>query len=246
MSDAQNPQTANENQPAPAPIDPAAAAFEMLREEVALTRRAVAGLAAERAAIDIPDYSETLAKILQVNATTAKRLKTLSEAPALQMSASNWGREIATAAENARRADQHAFSQARAAFQDTTENLRSWLRSARDAHRQNTLLIAAGAAGFVMGMALCALLTAWLIQPTSSNPHSPERQAAAILGLSEEKAGEHLIQTASPKLWQDLVLGDRIVIANRETLSRCLQLTQEHRRKAERCMIDLTADPQKR
>ena len=43
-----------------AEADPATLAFEALREEVALVRRAVAGLAAERAAIEIPDYSEEL------------------------------------------------------------------------------------------------------------------------------------------------------------------------------------------
>ena len=43
--------------------DPAAKAFEALREEVALARRAVAGLAAERASIEIPDYSATLGEI---------------------------------------------------------------------------------------------------------------------------------------------------------------------------------------
>jgi hypothetical protein len=47
------------------PDDSAAAAFEALREEVALVRRAVCGLAAERATTTIPYYSQTLANILQ-------------------------------------------------------------------------------------------------------------------------------------------------------------------------------------
>jgi len=54
---------------------------------------------------------------------------------------------------------------------------------------------------------------------TSQEPS--EQRVPSILGLSEGKAGEHLIQTASPKLWQNLVLGDRIVIANRKALCRC-------------------------
>ena len=45
--------------------DPATLAFEALREEVGLVRRAVAGLSAERAANETPDYSETLGKILR-------------------------------------------------------------------------------------------------------------------------------------------------------------------------------------
>ena len=52
--------------------DPAPLAFEALRGEVALVRRAVAGLAAERASIDIPDYSETLGQIIRVSSATGQ------------------------------------------------------------------------------------------------------------------------------------------------------------------------------
>ena len=240
MSDIEHDQRDGEAPQASAPIDPAAAAFERLREEVALASRAVAGLAAERAAIDIPDYSETLAQILQANAVTAKRLKDLSETPTLQMSAKNWGHEIEAAAETARRADQHALSQARAAFREATGNLRGWLHSARDADRQNTWLIATGIAGAVVGMIFGAVIAGWLAPSApKTKQEPPEQQAAAILGLGEEKAGEHLIQTAAPKLWQDLVLGDRIVIANRDTLSRCQR--RAHKRRA-RCVIEMPAD----
>lgn len=57
----QNP-FANLTEPEPNAA-PAALAFDTLREAVALMRRAVVELAAERTAIEIPDYSETLAKI---------------------------------------------------------------------------------------------------------------------------------------------------------------------------------------
>ena len=43
--------------------DPAAVAFEAMRSELALLRRAVEGLAVERGAADVPDYSETLGVI---------------------------------------------------------------------------------------------------------------------------------------------------------------------------------------
>ena len=77
MADTQEPKTAEQT------IDPAALAFEALREEVALARRAVAGLAAERASIEIPDYSESLGKIMQSSAATAKTLRALTEVPIL-------------------------------------------------------------------------------------------------------------------------------------------------------------------
>ena len=51
----------------------AAEAFEAMRGELALLRRAVEGLAAERGAIDVPDYTETLGRMQQgVDATAAR------------------------------------------------------------------------------------------------------------------------------------------------------------------------------
>jgi hypothetical protein len=64
--------------------DPATLAFEALREEVALVRRAVAGLAAERASIDFPDYSETLGQIMRASSAIRQSVKALAEMPALR------------------------------------------------------------------------------------------------------------------------------------------------------------------
>jgi hypothetical protein len=91
-----------------APADPAALAFEALREEVALVRRAVTGLAAEGAGIEIPDYSETLAKIVRESAATANSLKTLAAMPALRLTPHDWAHEIAAARAEARRIDERS------------------------------------------------------------------------------------------------------------------------------------------
>src|ERR1700693_1667016 len=95
------------------PDDPATTAFEALRKEVALVSRAMAGLAAERAANASPDYSETLAKIVRACAATAANLKVLAAMPALQRTVQDWAREIAAAGKEARRNDQEALTQAR-------------------------------------------------------------------------------------------------------------------------------------
>ena len=116
--------------------DPATLAFEALREEVALVRRAVAGLSAERASIEIPDYSETLGQIMRASAATARSVKTLAELPALRLSAKDWSHEIATAAQEARCSDQQAFAEARHGFERMAAQMAAHLRSARSAERQ--------------------------------------------------------------------------------------------------------------
>ena len=113
--------------------DPAAVVFEALREEVALVRRAVAGLAAERAATAIPDYSETLGKILQASVFAARQIKALVELPALRLTPDGMGREIAAAGETARRADHVALTQASTALREIAHELKGQAQSARTA-----------------------------------------------------------------------------------------------------------------
>ncbi|HEY2010589.1 MAG TPA: tail fiber domain-containing protein [Rhizomicrobium sp.] len=69
--------------------DPAAQAFEALRQEVALLRRAMTGLAADQSSIEVPDYGETLATISRMVSSTGKRLVALSEMPAFSYTLTN-------------------------------------------------------------------------------------------------------------------------------------------------------------
>lgn len=234
-TDVQTPAT-REPQPTTSD-DPAAAAFEALREEVALVRRAVAGLAAERGTI--PDYSETLGQILQASTVSARRLKALAEFPAFRLTPEIIGRQINDAAQTARRSDHAMMAEASAAVRQVTQELTVQLQFARTAKTQRIWLVATGIMGLVAGMALWAAVTRF---PTLPIDHrSPEEKAAAILGKDQLAAGEHLIQTAAPQLWQDLVLGDRIVHANREALDVCRRKSSKQRI---RCVITMpTAEP---
>jgi len=74
--------------------------MEALREEEALVRRAVTGLAAERAAIEIPGYRETLGQIVRAQAAITNHLMTFAGIPGLRLAAKDWHREIAAASAN--------------------------------------------------------------------------------------------------------------------------------------------------
>ena len=67
----------------------AAEAFEAMCVELALLRRAVEGLAAERGAIDFPDYTETLGRMQKGVDATADRIAAINDviarSPALAM-----------------------------------------------------------------------------------------------------------------------------------------------------------------
>ena len=78
-----------EPEPDPATLDtagdPAAEAFARLEGELALMRRAVQHLAAERADIVIPDYGPTLTDMAKRMGAISESLKGIARHPALQM-----------------------------------------------------------------------------------------------------------------------------------------------------------------
>jgi hypothetical protein len=135
-----------------APVDEAAAAFEELRQEIALMRRAVAGLSAEHASIEVPDYSQTLGQMGKALNLILRTSKELSEAPALRMTAQNWAEEIAAVSRTARQADREALDRARSGLDEITRALTAALASARAADTQLNWVLCAVGGGLVVGV----------------------------------------------------------------------------------------------
>ena len=136
----------------PAPLDEAAAAFEDLRQEIALMRRAVTGLSAEHASIEIPDYSQTLGRMAAALNAILKTNKELAEAPALRMNSQNWAEQLAAASRTARQADREALDQARSGFDEITRALSASFASARAADAQLMWVLSAAGSGLVVGV----------------------------------------------------------------------------------------------
>jgi hypothetical protein len=84
---------------------PAAEAFARLEGELALMRRAVQHLAAERADIIIPDYGATLTEMTKRLEEMVENLDCIEEHPAMQVTPDSFGRRIEAAAEAARRSN---------------------------------------------------------------------------------------------------------------------------------------------
>jgi Family of unknown function (DUF6118) len=231
----------DEKSPSLAPADPAALAFKALREEVALVRLAVAGLAADCAAIEIPDYSETLGQIVRASEATAASLKTLTAMPALRLTAQDWGQEIAVASEQARRADQQALTQARDALQQAARDMTAKLTSAKSADKQRQWLLGTWTGGFLAGMLLLAIGIGPGVRAMPESWHWPESMAADIVGMDQETAGARLIETAAPDRWRDLVLDYPIVRDNRDALARCKK-GSTNKRASVHCTIEINTE----
>ena len=210
-----------EASPSQAPADPAALAFKALREEVALVRHAVSGLAAERAAIEIPDYSETLGQIMRMSAATAAGLKALAAMPALRLTAQDWAREIAAAGKEASRSDQEELTQAREALQQAARDMTAKLTSAKSADNQRQWVLWTGTGGFFAGMLLLAIGIGPVVRAMPESWHWPESMAADIVGTDQQAAGARLIESAAPKQWRDMAFGYRVVSDNRDAIAQC-------------------------
>ena len=233
--------------------DPAEA-FDRLRavvegqdRELALLRRAVEGLAAERAHIDIPDYSETLGRMQQGVDATAERIAVINDvitrSPALVMTPEQMAQRIAAAGNAARREDQAALAKAGEDKARVMAELRAVAGSAWTRADQKNRQLWFGLGGAAIGIFVWSILPGLVareIAPTSWR--WPERMAARTLEMPMWEGGQRMMRTAAPDAFANIAAGDRLFIANRETINRCWK-TATKTRKAVRCTISIAPGP---
>ncbi len=202
--------------------DPAAEAFARLEGELALMRRAVQHLAAERADIVIPDYSTTLTDMTKRMGTIGESLKSMAGHPAMQMTPDSIGQRIAAAAESARRTDQERISQARSDLHHATQEMRSVTAHARTAAKQRQQLYQVAGGALLAGILLWSFLPGTIARAMPESWHWPERMAARMVGVpSVWDAGARLMQSDSPQAWKALVQAAEIERHNRGALDAC-------------------------
>jgi hypothetical protein len=155
-------------------------AFEALRREVALFRRALEGLAAEQKAQ--PDYSGVLAgigaRIKEQNAA----LGAMAEAPALQLTPEAMSQQIRRASEQVRAEDARLLGHAQNGMTSVARQIEAALATARTAHAQQRAVrryaMLGVVIGLIFGVAGAAISVEWnashsmitaQLSPSSSN-----------------------------------------------------------------------------
>ncbi|MCR5877296.1 DUF6118 family protein [Phenylobacterium sp. J367] len=218
------------------PDDAAADAFERLRTEVALLRRAVEGLAAEGGP-EAVDYSPTLAELSDAIAEVGAQATALGERPVLALAPDQLGSLFQIAAakvlarpvaelEREKIALARATDAVAAAHQASLARTRSWRRTAA--------LLGCGA---VVGLLLCSVLVGPLTRLLPSSWGVPERLAAATLDLPLAPAGERLLRRGEPEIWEALEIARALPAAERAALRGCLARPTETRRRT--CTVKL-------
>ena len=219
--------------------DEAAQAFEELRAEVTLMRRAVERLTAERMEVpEPPDYSETLGVMANNITATAQRVDMLVKSPMLAMTPEQMAGRITAAANTVAREDRQTIATARTGLEDVTRRLHGYVVSARRGDEQNRWLTVAGVVGMLAGMALWATLAAPIARTLPARWQLPEHMAASTLDLSMWEAGRHLMIADAPTSWNALVDAWNIVENDREAVEACQKAAIKAKGKV-RCTISI-------
>ncbi|MGC1302356.1 MAG: DUF6118 family protein [Caulobacteraceae bacterium] len=140
----------------PVPTSDAAAAFDGLRQEVKLLRKAVAAWVDEQH--EPPDYTETLGKIAGDLSRTRSGVTWLTQRPALAMTPAEIAQAIKVAGESARTADHKLIIDAKDELERATREFSSWTLQARTAELQGRRLWQLGAFAGAVGLAVGVLL----------------------------------------------------------------------------------------
>lgn len=213
-----------EPEPAKVEIDQAAEAFARLEGEMALMRRAVQHLAAERADIVIPDYGPTLTEMTKRLGAIAGSIGDIAEHPAMQVTPDGFGRRIEAAAQAARRDDQGRINDAHNELRQAAQDMRVVTSHARTSAEQRRKLFQAVGGGVLGGILLWSFLPGTIARAMPESWQWPERMAARMVGEETPwTAGIRLMRAGDPGMWNAIMQASMIARENREAIAGCVK-----------------------
>lgn len=221
------------------PNDPAADAFERLRSEVALLRRAVEGLAADGGR-EPPDYSPTLAELSDAVAEVNAQVTVLGERPVLALAPEQLVSLFQVAAARVLARPVVALEREQVVLGRATEALHAAREAdfARSHSWRRTASLVGG--GVLAGAILWGVLLGPLARSLPAAWGAPERLASATLNLPMAPAGERLLLRGDPTTWDALQLVRRIPDSQMTGLQACL--AQPADSKVRTCTLKLRAN----
>lgn len=221
--------------------DAAVEAFEQVRGELALMRRAVERLAAERAEVpQIPDYSETLGRMAKALNATMQNVGVLAKAAEDNVAPRYVADRIVAAGAHARDEDRRMIVSAGEKMDRATTALHGIGGVARRADEQRRTLWQVGAGACLGGMLLWTVVPGVVARALPERWQVPEWMAARTLNLPQWEAGQRLMRVAAPEAFANIAAGDRIVTANRVVMEAC-QKRADKAGRAVRCIVNVEA-----
>lgn len=211
--------------------DPAQA-FEDLRAEVSVLRRAIEALPATIRENRPPDYSADLGVLGKGLDEIGEQLEAIQKSPALMMSPEAQGQAIARAGNNLVREAAQRLDRAAQAIEDERGRLAGIVDQAWAQDRQFKLFCWTAGIAVAVGLVLSPLIAGLL--PFGLNT----RIAALVMRADRWTAGEELMRAGNPAGWAQLDADTRLVSDNREAVEAC-RASPAKTGKAQQCVVTL-------
>ena len=213
--------------------DPAAA-FDDLRAEVSVLRKAVEALPAAIRDNRPPDYAQDLAVIGKGLDEIGAQIEALQKYPALRMTPEQQGQSIANAGSALIREVAQKLDRATQDADRERYNLANMIGTLRGKQDQRYWLMIVGAIAFVIGFTAFPFVIRAM--PFGINADI----AAAIMEADQWDAGIALMKSGNPDGWEQLAADANLVSANRDRITDC-QNAAAKTKKEERCTIIVQA-----
>ena len=207
-----------------------AQAFEDLRAEVSVLRKAVEALPDALDRNRSPDYSPDFAVIGQGMDAIGVSLENLQKHPALKMTAEQHGAAIANAGGALIREAVQKFDLAAQGADRERYNITNLIGTVRSKADQRFYLTIAVAIGLVVGFGVFPVVMRTM--PFGIN----SAMAAVIMHADRWDAGIALMKDGNPDGWARLTADANLVSANRDKITDCRTAAAEAK-KEQRCTI---------
>ena len=135
-------------------LDPAARAFEALRDEVAELRQSINQLSQNIQLIPTQDYRRTLAEILRAQENMSGEIKDLKSHPAINLTPESFINKLEEIKDRTLERERKRLRETEDTLRFNSNTIGNWIEQAREANRQNWWLILASVLGFVLGALL--------------------------------------------------------------------------------------------
>ena len=213
--------------------DPAQA-FEDLRAEVSVLRKAIEALPDALDRNRAPDYSADFGVIGQGMDAIGVSLENLQKHPALKMTAEQHGAAIANAGSSLIREAVQKFDRATQDAERERHNLTNIIGTIQTRDQQRLRLLLAAALALVLGF--IAFPFVMRAMPFGINSAT----AAVIMNANRWDAGMALMRSGNPDGWAQLTADANLVSANRDKITEC-QKAAATAKKDQRCVITVKA-----
>jgi hypothetical protein len=200
----------------------AARAFDDLRAEVSVLRRAIETLPGAWEDNRPPDYSPDLGRIVKGLIAVEKRLVSMEAQPALTRTPEAYAAAIRQAGADAVGEAVRKLNEATGETAQTGQQLAGMIGSARSQQAQRGTLFWIGLAAFVLALLLGLFGSPYLARELPFGWSN--RVAAIVMGADPWRAGIALMQAAHPNQWENLVAPYNLINgdpANAKAVTAC-------------------------